>query len=171
MDMSDGTSAPVPGPPPAICSDRVLLYALLDDFVGFHRGHGLFFVDGKEIGPVPCLAICQHKGSPGFVLYYCGRDWEMLGVATSYDSIEAVKRRAERIYPGSASCWVEAHFSEEDVTAYLNEVWADEICSFCRKRPDETMATIFEGSGAARICGNCVRELCLGLDQSPRSEK
>jgi len=32
-------------------NDAVLLcYAVLDDSVGYIVGHGLFFVDGKEIG-------------------------------------------------------------------------------------------------------------------------
>lgn len=59
----------IPPPPVISFQDRVLLeYALLDS-VGFNRGHTLFFVDGKEIGHVPCLAICKDKDSEGFHLY------------------------------------------------------------------------------------------------------
>ena len=59
--MEEGSSTP----PPVICvNDRVLLqYALLDDSVGFRQVHGLLFIEGKEIGRVPCLAICQDKDS------------------------------------------------------------------------------------------------------------
>ena|SRR6266850_1211090 len=104
-------------PPPAITSnDRVLLcYAVLDESVGYTAGHGLFFVDGKEIGKVPCLAICEDKDSRNFTLYYCDRDWSLLGVAADYESVDAAKRRADRIYPRSSSRWVEAHYAEEDV--------------------------------------------------------
>lgn len=89
-------------------NDSVLLsYAMLDESVGYTVGHGLFFVDGKEIGRVPCLAICQDKDSGLFTLYYCDRDWNLLGVATNYLTVEAAKYRAERIYPGSSKRWVE----------------------------------------------------------------
>lgn len=73
------------------------------------------FVGGKEIGRVPCLAICQDKSSAHFILYYCDRDWSLIGIA-SYDTVEAAKRRTERIYPGSFRCWIEVKkFAEEDV--------------------------------------------------------
>ena len=113
-------------PPPIICiNDRVLLqYAILNDSVGFNYGHGLMFVGGKEIGRVPYLAICQDKNSPQFTLYYCGIDWSPIGVA-SYDSVAAAKRRAERIYPGSSSCWIKALFTEEDANRYLDEMYSD----------------------------------------------
>jgi len=89
-------------------NDRALLcYAVLNESVGYTAGHGLFFVDGKEIGRVPCLAICQDKDSRLFTLYYCDSYWNLLGVATNYQSIDAAKHRAERIYPGSSERWVE----------------------------------------------------------------
>jgi hypothetical protein len=98
-------------PPPRITrNDRALLYyAVLDESVGYRLGHGLFFVDGKEVGKVPCLAICQDKKSGKFTLYYCDQDWTLLGVAADYESVDAAKHRAERIYPGSLTRWVEAH--------------------------------------------------------------
>lgn len=98
--------------PPAVITgnDRALLYyAVLDESVGYTKGHGLLFVDGKEIGKVPCLAICQDKDSRTFTLYYCDRDWSLLGVAADYKSIDAAKHRAELIYPGLAARWIEAH--------------------------------------------------------------
>ena len=146
-------------------NDRLLLhYAILDESVGFNSGHRLMFRDRVEIGRVPCLAICQDKDSPQFMLYYCDSDWSPVGIA-SYDTVDAAKRRAERIYPGSASCWVEAQFTEEDANRYLNERLADSRCSFCGKHPGETLAAIFEGEGNARICSNCVREFQSDLEK------
>jgi hypothetical protein len=115
------TKKPSDPPPPFICmNDRVLLhYAVLDESVGYCAGHRLFFVDGEEIGKVPCLAICQEKESNMFTLYYCGSDWGLVGVATGYESVEAAKARAERIYPGSSTCWIEAQFTDEDVSRHL----------------------------------------------------
>jgi len=106
-------------------NDRVLLhYAVLSDSVGFNSGHQLMFVDGKEIGRVPCLAICQDKDSTQFMLYYCDSNWSPVGIA-SYDSVDAAKRRAERIYPGSTACWVEAQFTEADADRFLDEKFSD----------------------------------------------
>jgi hypothetical protein len=102
----------IPPPHKITSNDSVLLcYALLDESVGYTAGHGLFFVDGKEIGKVPCLAICQDKDSQLFTLYCCDKDWNLLGVATNYQSVDAAKHRAERIYPGSSEHWVETSSS------------------------------------------------------------
>jgi len=102
-----------PNPPPEICTQRVLQYAVLDDSVGFSSGHGLMFVDGKELGRVPCLAICEDTNSSGVMLYYCNRDWNMVGVSGPY-VIAAAKKRADRLFPGSLACWIEVHFTQED---------------------------------------------------------
>jgi len=158
-------------PPPIITvNDRVLLqYAILSGSVGFNAGHGLMFVGEKEIGKVPCLAICQDKHSQQIMLYYCGIDWSLIGIA-SYDSIAAAKKRAERIYPGSSDCWIEAKFTEEDANRYLDEKFSAMRCSFCGKRPDETLSATFEGDGNARICGDCVLEFYGDLNERSRAE-
>jgi ClpX C4-type zinc finger protein len=149
---------PEPFPPPAICSERVLQYAVLDESVGFNSGHRLMFVDGKELGKVPRLAICAEKKTSKFLIYYCDGYWRSIGVS-GHDSVVAAKRRAELIYPGSSAKWVEAHFTEEDVTRYLDEIWADSRCSFCGKRPDQGIESIVEAKdGNARICDKCVVE-------------
>ena len=146
-------------PPPKIgVNDRLLVqYAVLTDSVGFTAGHGLFFVDGKEIGRVPCLAICEDKESEALTLYFCGDDWNPIGIAPCA-SIEAAKRKAERIYPGSSACWLKAHFTAEDANRFVDEMWATQRCSFCGKRPDEDPSTLFQGIGSARICGDCIRQ-------------
>ncbi len=95
-------------PPRRITLDdaALLCYAVLDERVGYTAGHGLFFVDGKEIGRVPRLAICKDKEGL-FTLYYCDETWNFLGVASNYQTIDAAKRRAERIYPGSSTRWID----------------------------------------------------------------
>jgi hypothetical protein len=54
---------PLTTPPPKITLNggALLSYAVLDESVGYTVGHGLFFVDGKEIGKVPRLAICSDR--------------------------------------------------------------------------------------------------------------
>jgi hypothetical protein len=165
--MEQPTSPP---PPVIIVNDRLLLhYAILNDSVGFNAGHRLMFRDGVEIGRVPCLAICQDKDSPQFMLYYCDSDWKPLGIA-SYDSVDAAKQRAERIYPGSIACWMQAQFTEVDAERFLGEQFSAMRCSFCGKRPDQSMAATFEGEGDARICGDCVQEFGKELAERPQSK-
>jgi len=160
--VTDKPEQPPAGPPPVIGSDRILHYALLNEAVGYRVGHGLFSDDQNELGKVPCLAICRAKGSSESLLYHCGLDWSTLGVAT-YDSIAAAKKSAERIYPGSTACWIEANFTDDDATRYLDQMWAHLRCSFCGKRPDETHAEIFEGDANARICAQCIAALSAEL--------
>jgi hypothetical protein len=89
----------------------------------------LHFVGEKEFGPVPCLAICQDKESGKFVLYYCESDWSPVGIGASYNSVDAAKRRAERIYPGSSACWTPAEFTVADAERFLDEQFSDLRCS------------------------------------------
>jgi hypothetical protein len=151
-------------------NDRLLLhYTILNDSVGFNAGHRLMFKDDVEIGRVPCLAICQDKDSPQFMLYYCDSDWKPLGIA-SYDSVDAAKQRAERIYPGSIACWMQARFTEVDAERFFEEQFSAMRCSFCGKGPDQSMAATFEGEGDARICGDCVQEFGKELAERPQSK-
>ena len=141
-------------PPPVLDCARVLEYAILNDAVSF-SGKTLLFVDGKELGCVPCLAICQNLNEAEVLICHCDSDWTVLGVG-GYDSVSAAKSRAERIYPGVSSCWVQAHVSESEASRYLDEMWGDQRCSFCGKRPDEVKQLF--GRGRAHICDSCIDE-------------
>ena len=97
-------------PPQLLDSARVLHYANVDKGVGF-AGRTLLFVDGKELGKVPNLAICAEVSSGGVLLFHCSRAWKVFG-CSAHDSVEAAKEKAERIYPGLSSRWVEAKASK-----------------------------------------------------------
>jgi hypothetical protein len=159
-----------PPPPPAIGSDRLLHYAILDDSVSVASNHGLLFVDGQEIGKVPCLAICQSKHSSDVVLYYCERDWNSLAVSV-HDSVANAKRRAEHIYPRSFQRWVEANISEQDAANYLDELYKDFRCSFCGKRGDLANQMFGAGNnGSVQICDECVSEFHTALGNNPAGQ-
>jgi hypothetical protein len=96
-------------PPPVLDHGRVLEYAVLNDRVEY-SGHSLPFVDGKEVGPVPRLAICQSLNNPDIVLLHCDDDWNVLG-AGIFNSAGEAKSRAEKTYPGVATCWIKSHFT------------------------------------------------------------
>jgi hypothetical protein len=166
-----GRNRPLPGkrkqasasalPPPAIASDRLLFYAILDKLVGFTSGHGLQFVDGEDIGKVPFLAICQARSPAEVLLHFCEKGWNSIAVSV-HDSAANAKRRAEKIYPGSEACWMEAKVSDVEVENYLDRVYKDFRCSFCGKRGD-LVAQMFAGNDDAQICNECVDEFHSGL--------
>jgi hypothetical protein len=67
------------------------------------------------------MAICQDKDSALYTLYYCDADWSLLGVATNYESVDAAKRQAERIFPRLSARWVKSNFTEQDASRYLDQ--------------------------------------------------
>lgn len=76
-------------PPPGVLdSARVLEYLVIGKKVQF-AGQSLLFVDGKELGPVPCLAICEEKDSGGVLLCHCLNDWTVLGCSAHQSVSEA----------------------------------------------------------------------------------
>lgn len=89
-------------------------------------------MDKKELGPVPCLAICKNLEDDEILLFHCSEDWDVLG-AVFYNSVAEAEKRAERTYPGVSSHWIEPHFTDEQVSKYLAELSAEQRCTFCGK--------------------------------------
>jgi hypothetical protein len=138
-------------PPPVLDSARVLRYVIIDKNIQF-SGRSLLFVDGKELGEVPCLAICEEKKTGGVLLFHCTRDWTVLGCST-HKSVTDAQVRAEGVYKGTSSRWVDANVSREAAEAYLDEMFGEDRCSICGKRPDEVDSFVQRGS--VRICNYC----------------
>ena len=106
----------------------------------------------KEVNsPNPPPAIEEH-GRSGASLLRVGLD--PIG-CSGFDSVAGAERQAERIYPGSTTSWSDSHFSEAEVTEYLDELWKDSQCSFCGKTPDETGAAIFHEGYRCDLFGVC----------------
>lgn len=150
-------------PPPVLDCARVTEFAVLDESVAY-SGRTLLFVDGKELGRVPCLAICEDKKQTDILLFHCDRDWTVLG-CSGHGSVADAKSNAERIYPGVAARWVHAEVSEEDAERYLDQLFGVDRCSFCGKRPDQVEQLIQKD--AVRICDRCVREFYNALHKPP----
>ena len=138
-------------PPPVLDCARVLHYVIIDKSIEF-SGRSLLFVDGKELGEVPCLAICEGKKTGGVLLFHCTRDWTVLGCST-HQSVADAQVRAEGIYKGTSSRWVDAKVSREAAEAYLDVMFGEDRCSVCGRRPDEVDSFIRKGSD--RICDLC----------------
>jgi hypothetical protein len=148
--MAQVSPTPTP-PPPALYCDRVLQYAILNDAVEF-SGRTLLFVDGRELGAVPRLAICEERKSGGVLLLHCTSDWTVLG-CSAHKAVADAQVRAERIYRGISSQWVNANVSPETFAAYLDELFDDQRCRTCGKRPDEVESMTQDGS--TWVCNIC----------------
>ena len=147
-------------PPPVLVSCRVLESALLGRKVGY-TGHSDVYSDGREVGPVPRLAIVEALNGGEIMLLHCGRNWNVKAVA-AYASVKGAKQRAERIYPGVSDQWKKSGVSKAQAKAYLARAWKGMECSFCSRRPDQVQHLISKGS--TRVCDVCVREFYGGLN-------
>jgi len=112
-------------------------------------------------------SFARTEAHPLFRSNYRDDDWSSRAVSR-HDAVSIAKKRAERIYPGSSASWMEAHFTEEDVTRYLAGVFGDLRCSFCGKRPEETLTATFEGDGNAWIRATCIAEFHEELNPRPK---
>ena len=154
---------PIEPPPPVLFFSRVLEYAVLDDSVGYvGHSHVYRITDhvAKEIGRVPCLAICEDKSDSqnSILLLFCDEDWSDLG-STGFASVSEARDWSERTYPGVARRWLQTHVSEEEAERYLDELFAEQRCSFCDRRPDQGIEKLLASTkNNTRICDRCIDE-------------
>jgi len=142
-------------PAPVIDCARLLHYAFVEKSI-VYSGRTLLFVDGKEVGRVPCLAICEYEGSKEVLLFHCKRDWRVIG-CSAHQSVFAAKKRVEGVYPGLSSHWREAQVTKRRAERFLNEHFGNVRCIGCEKRPDQ-IEQLFT-KGRALVCDSCVQEL------------
>lgn len=141
-------------PPPVLDSQRVVAHAIVDDLPYVQVSE--FYVDGKLLGSVPRLVIAFDLNDEKPLLNYCGEQWEVLGVAGSFDTVDEARTYAERRYPGVETRWVEMNVSLEDALAYY-DANGPMKCGFCGKRAYQ-IDQMVQGQSAA-ICGGCIKEL------------
>jgi len=138
-------------PPRIIDSAFVKAFAVLDSTVTFKSRTYVYF-DGKQVGQVPALAICQYVGEAEFLMFYCNEDWKVLGIS-AFETLEAAMNRAEIEYEGVSKKWQHPNITEKDLLPEDLEP----KCSFCDKPYFKTDG-LFEGRDAF-ICHQCVHNL------------
>jgi hypothetical protein len=143
-------------PPPVLASARVLAYAVVDEGVLF-TGRQKLFVAGRELGPVPRLAIARMLAGGELVLLHCDADWDVLATV-AFPSVEDAKRHAEDAYAELGGRWQVVSFTDAEVNAFLDEEDRGMICSFCGRHPHE-VARIITGHRGAAICEVCIKAL------------
>jgi hypothetical protein len=149
-------------PPPVLSCSRVLCYVHIEKSTAY-RGRTLLFVDGKELGRVPCMAICEENRTDGVLLFHCSRNWKVLGMS-AHKSITTAKEKADWIYPELRKHWRPSYVTKTQARRYLEKSWGDLFCSFCGRRPHE-FERLF-GKRSPHICGDCVEEFYKRLPQS-----
>lgn len=142
-------------PPPIVGGARLLAYASADDTI-IYTNKSLLYVDGKLLGYVPNLAICESLEDAEILLQFCDEHWDPLGVA-AFATVDEARGRAESEYHGITNKWIDARVSKEAAKRYLDELYKDVRCSFCGRTPPQTRS-IF-ASSTARICDQCVTDL------------
>lgn len=157
-DMDDDAShRAADAPPPAIGSDRVIAYAIVDKAVHF-TGQQRLFVGDKLLGRVPRIAICKslRKDLKDYLILYCSKKWRVLGVAGA-KSLPLAKKEVERCYAGISDNWVTVNTSEKLAKRWLAENHPADVCSFCGQFAYEVEAMFTAPS--AVICSACVEVL------------
>lgn len=141
-------------PPPALGCARVLEYAIVDSSIVFRQRRTLN-VDGKWVGKVARLAICQNLDDEELLVFHCTDNWDVVGVAAGYKIVAEAKEEVERSYRGLASKWNVAGYSRDEAVAYVGEQFKDRQCSFCGRTPLQVQSIVGD---AVRICNRCIDE-------------
>jgi hypothetical protein len=151
-------------PPPVLAGLYVVTYATADADVIFEQRQTLN-VDGQWLGRMPFLAICQDFNSGEYLIQHCTEDWEPMGVAGGYASMDEAKARIERSYHGISNKWILANTSIEEARAINEAELLARACSFCGRTPLQYTTIIGD---AVRICGHCVDEFYAAIhDDDP----
>jgi hypothetical protein len=151
---NDESLAYMQAPSPVLAGLYVVAYAHADPTVVFEQRHTLN-VNGEWLGRVPLLAICQDFETREYAIQHCSQEWEPLGIAAGYSSLDEAKSRVERSYHGIGDKWILSTTSFEDARALNEAELRAAACSFCGRNPLQYRTIIGE---SVRICGHCVDE-------------
>jgi hypothetical protein len=72
---------------------------------------------------------------------------------SAHDSVPRAKARAESVYHGVASRWIDANVTEQMAEEYLKQMFGDVQCCVCGRRPHEVNSLTQGDSGF--ICERC----------------
>lgn len=145
-------------PPPVLDMARVIAYAIVDDSVQW-TGRQTLFVNGKELGTVPRLALCQNVSGElrDILVFHCNDEWDVLGVSGG-KTIEEAKASAERAYRGITAKWIPTHVTEQEAISWMKENCKDMSCSFCDRAPGDYEELVESKGGTVRVCNYCIDE-------------
>lgn len=143
-------------PPVIIAGCRVDQFAVRDRSVRF-KGHGLLFNEGKEVGPVPRLALGRATDNT-VVLFHCDARWNVVG-AMGYDNVREAKQSAERFYPGISNRWARTEYTRRQANRILQQSGAQLRCSICKKLWHAVKQMVEIEKPRMALCDGCIRRL------------
>jgi hypothetical protein len=149
-------------PPPVLAGLYVLEYAHIDDSVEFEQRKTLN-VDGNWLGRVPNLAICQSFDGLEYMVQHCSEDWEPLGIAAGFESVDEARKKTERSYHGLSGKWVPSKTNIEKAKDMYQAELKAESCSFCGRTMLEVTAMVGE---EVRICNYCIDKFYAAIRQN-----
>ena len=155
-------------PPPLIATSRVLHYAIVDAEVRYTRS-SVLYSGGKEVGPVPRLAISRSLVDDSILLLHCDQDWNCLG-ASGGGSVEDVMNDANRLYEGLAAKWMPAPYTDVAFLKAFADDYESQRCSFCGRYHFEMGGAGMIQGAQAWICTDCVERfhgVVLEREKSP----
>ena len=133
----------------------VVEYAVVDSTVTFMDKKTLN-VGGEWLGEVPNLAICKNLVTSEFHLSHCSSKWEDLCSVETADTLEKIKKIAEKHYRGINRKWIPTTYSESDANKIFEEEKEKMKCSFCGKTHYDGVFTGLIKGENANICNVCV---------------
>jgi hypothetical protein len=143
---------------------RVEQYAVRPRRLTF-TGHGLLFRDGKEVGPVPRLALGRLQDGE-VILFHCDKRWNVKGASHGCPTVRAAKQRAERFYPGISAAWRRTGYTRSQARRVRERSGYDRKCSLCLKRWFDVHQIIEIKKRNVALCDECIRKLHDMLSQA-----
>ena len=150
-------------PPPVLAGTQLLAYVTLDKTIA-HTGKSTLYVDGKQIGAVPCLAITQEEAGAALLLF-CDDRWNPVGVVEC-ESFTDAQKRAESEYKGLAGRWTIVGVTKEAAAQYIRDQGNGLRCSFCGKSA-EMIKHLMSGP-SANICDECIKDFYEELQEDEK---
>jgi hypothetical protein len=157
MPVSSPSAKAIEPPPPVIGNARVIAYAIVDESVTW-TGRQALYRDGKEVGPVPCIALMQDMEGKimDTIILHCDSEWEVVAVSGA-KTFEDAKARVERAYNGINQRWRDGGASLDKAKEWVAENYEYLVCLFCGRSAAEMTSFVTKGAGS--ICGTCIDEL------------
>lgn len=146
---------PARKPPIVLHGCRIEQYAIRDRSIRF-RGHRLLSVDGKEVGPVPRLALGRWRGK-GLMVFHCDRRWNVVAGDGPYPSLREAKQGSERFYPGISTAWKRTGYSQTQFNRYIARIGP--TCSMCSKAWLDVEKMVEIKKRKLVFCDTCIRKL------------
>jgi hypothetical protein len=145
-------------PPIVLYGCCVEQYAIRDRSIPFRR-HRRLFADGKEVGPVPRLAVGRSLGTSitGLMVFHCDGRWNVVTADGPYPTLREARQEAERFYPGISAAWKRTGYTRAQANRQLARMGP--TCSMCSTIWLNVEKKIVEVKKGVYLCDVCVRTL------------